>query len=142
MLYIKECKTCNADKNTCPIRNELSGALKSIGIRQRLVYKCREWQKHLKYKVGDKIVFYFIERGFRGGEWSGETLEGVIYDISKKRPVYMVRIDTANRNLIDKEYSNYDKYVNEEEEWDGEGSIKTGFFTVPVKEELIVGISE
>lgn len=135
MLIIKECRFCNADKDSCPIRNDLRQ--KVSGIKERLTFKCVAWKKHLKYSIGDKIQFYFIERGHFGGETSGDTLTGEIYDVSNKRPTYMVRIDTENRNKIDKEYSNYDKYVNEEEEWDGEGSAKTGFFTVPVKEELI-----
>lgn len=142
MLIINECRTCNADKVTCPIRIELQKKL--TGIKERLKYKCKGWLQHLEYKVGDKVVFHFIEHGEHGSELSGETLTGTIIDVSKKKPVYMVVIDKENRALIDKEYSLYDRFVspcgeNGEFEWsEGEAS----FFQVPVKEELITGIAE
>lgn len=142
MLIITECRTCNADKATCPIRTELQKKL--TGIKENLKYKCKVWQKYLQYKKGDKIIFHFIKKGEHGGELSGETLTGRIIDVSKKKPVYMVVIDAENRKLIDKEYSLYDRFVtpcgeNGEFVWPEEDS---NFYHVPVKEELITGIAE
>lgn len=141
MLIINECRTCNADHKTCPIKAELKKKLS--GIKERLKYKCTGWQKHLEYKVGDKITFHFIENGEYGSELSGETLTGTIIDISKKRPVYIVMIDRDNRNKIDPEYSLYDKRVSpySEDGFDFDHITPT-HFTVPVKEELITGIAE
>jgi hypothetical protein len=141
MLIINECRTCNADKETCPIRTGLR--IKLANIKERLKYKCKGWQKHLEYNIGDKISFHFIEHGEHGGELSGETLTGVVVDINKKRPVYYVMIDQDNRNLIDPEYSIYDKYVQPYVTIeDGYGIDHPGFYTVPVKEELICCIAE
>lgn len=142
MLIINECRTCNADKSTCPIRIELQK--KISGIKERLKYKCKSWQKYLQYKVGDKITFHFIEKGEYGSEISGETLTGTIIDVSKKKPVYMVVINKENRNMIDKEFSAYDRFVtpcgeNGEYVWPEEDH---SFFYVPVKEELITGIAD
>lgn len=141
MLIINECRTCNADKATCPIRIELQKKL--TGIKERLKYKCKGWQQHLKYKVGDKINFHFIEDVGDGSELSGETLAGTIIDFSKKRPVYMVVIDKENRKLIDKEFSAYDRFVSAYSET-GEyvSDPEAVLFLVPVKEELITGITE
>jgi hypothetical protein len=140
MLIIPQCRSCNADKTTCLIKLELSKKLQKAGIKERLKYKCKEWQKHLKYKVGDKVVFHFIEEGERGGELSGETLTGIISDISKKKPIYMVVIDKENRHKIDKEYSAYDRFVMPcTESGDFEFTeADAAYFTVPVKESLII----
>lgn len=138
MLIIPQCRSCNADKSTCPIKAQLSKKLQEAGIKERLKYKCKEWQKHLKYKVGDKVVFHFIENGERGGELSGETLTGIISDISKKKPIYMVVIDKENRGKIDKEFSAYDRFVTP---YSDEGYVseeEASHFMVPVKEDLIV----
>lgn len=141
MLIINECRTCNADKATCPIRIGLR--IKLANIKERLRYKCTGWQQHLEYKIGDKISFHFIEHGEHGGELSGETLVGTIVDISKKRPVYIVMIDRENRDKIDPEYSLYNKLVSP---YSAEGfdfdCNDPNYFTVPVKEELITGIAE
>lgn len=144
MLIITECRTCNADKVTCPIKIGLRKKLQKAGIKDRLKYKCKDWQKHLEYKIGDKVDFHFIEKGDQGGELSGETLTGTIIDVSKKKPVYMVVIDKENRKLIDKEYSAYDRFVtpcgeNGEFVYPEEDS---NFYHVPVKEELITGIAD
>jgi hypothetical protein len=141
MLVINECRTCNADKATCPIKKGLQDKLK--GIKERLKYRCKGWQQHLKYKVGDKVVFHFIEYGEHGGELSGETLTGKIFDISKKSPVYQVIIDQENRNKIDPEFSNYDKYVSpyHEDVFDFHFKEPT-HYTVPVKEQLITGVAD
>lgn len=144
MLIITQCRTCNVDKNTCPIKAELSSKLKQSGIKVPLRYKCNEWRKYLKYKVGDKVEFHFIEKSHYGGELSGETLTGRIIDMSKKKPVYMVVIDGKNRNLIDKEFSLYDRFVTPCGE-NGEFAFPhdiTNFFHVPVKEDLITGLAE
>lgn len=142
MLIITECRRCNADKATCPIRTGLR--IKLTNVKERMKYKCTGWRQHLEYKIGDKITFHFIEQGEYGGELSGETLTGTIIDVSKKKPVYMVVIDKENRALIDKEYSLYDRFVspcgeNGDFEWSEE---EASFFQVPVKEELITGIAE
>lgn len=142
MLIINECRTCNAEKATCPIKAELQKKL--TGIKERLRYKCKGWQRHLEYKIGDKITFHFIEKGEHGGELSGETLTGRIIDVSKKKPVHMVVIDAENRKLIDKEFSAYDRFVTPCGE-NGEfvyPEEESNFFHVPVKEELITGIAE
>lgn len=141
MLIINECRACNADKATCPIRTELR--LKLSNIRERLKFKCAGWQKHLQYKIGDKINFHFIEKGEHGSELSGETLTGKIIDISKKRPVYFVVIDKDNRRLIDKDYSAYDRFVTPYGE-DGRyvSDEEADYYQVPVKEYLITGIAE
>lgn len=143
MLIINECRTCNADKVTCPIRMSLKDKLQKAGVKEHLKYKCNGWVKHLGYDVGDKISFHFIERGEHGGELSGETLTGTIIDVSKKRPVYLVMIDQENRNKIDKEYSAYDRFVSP---YSDEGFVfdhkEPTHFTVPVKEELICCIAE
>lgn len=144
MLLINECRTCNADKTTCPVALVLRKKLEKAGIKERLRYKCKDWQKHLKYKVGDKITFHFIEKGDYGGELSGETLTGTISDISKKRPVYIVIIDKENRALIDKEYTTYDRFVTPCEE-NGDfryPNEEANFFSVPVREDFITGIAD
>ena len=139
MLIINECRTCNADNTTCPVKQELRDKLQNAGIKERIKYKCSDWQKHLKYKIGDKISFRFVENGHFRGELSEETLAGTIIDISKKRPIYMVVIDKANRNLIDKEFTAYDRFVTPYAE-DGVyiSEEEAQYFTVPVKESLIV----
>lgn len=143
MLIINECRTCNADKSTCPIKTGLREKLQKAGIKERFKYKCNGWQKHLMYKVGDKIIFHFIENGEHGGELSGETLTGTIIDVSKKRPVYMVVIDKENRNMIDKEYSAYDRFVAPYSETGAYVSEEEAiYFQVPVKEGLITCIAE
>lgn len=147
MLIINECRTCNADKTTCPIAIGLRNRLSKAGIKERLRYKCKDWQKHLKYKMGDKITFHFIENGEHGGELSGETLTGTIIDISKKKPVYIVVIDQENRNKNDAEYTAYDKRVSPYCETNDDSIFDAFFsdathFTVPVKEELITCIAE
>lgn len=137
MLIISECRRCNANRATCPIRNELRKKLD--GIKERLKYKCISWQEHLKYKVGDKVEFQFIEYSSdspRLWELSAETLVGVIISLGKKRPVYQVMIDKVNRNKIDPDKANYDKYVIPHDIFDSESM----FFVVPVKEEFIKGI--
>lgn len=143
MLIITECRTCNADKATCPIKTGLREKLHKAGIKERFKFKCKEWSKHLMYKIGDKVVFHFIENGVHGGELSGETLTGTIIDVSKKRPVYVVVINQENRSLIDAEYSAYDRFVTPYSE---DGSCVTeeeaNYFQVPVKEELITGFAE
>lgn len=141
MLIITECRICNADKSTCPIKTGLREKLQNAGIKDRMKYKCKEWAKHLAYKLGDKIIFHFIENGEHGGELSGETLTGTIIDISKKRPIYTVVIDKVNRNLIDKEFSAYDRFVTPYSETEFVSEEDANFFTVPVKEELITGIA-
>lgn len=141
MLIINECRTCNADKATCPIRIGIQKKL--AGIKERLQYRCKAWYQHLEYKVGDKINFHFIEHGEHGAELSGETLTGTIIDISKKKPVYIAVIDRENRNKIDPEYSLYDKRVSSYSEDGFDFDYKTPtHFTVPVKEELITGIAD
>lgn len=145
MLIISECRTCNADKSTCPVAIGLREKLNKAGIKDLLKYKCKDWQKHLKYKAGDKVIFHFIEsssENWRGG-LSGETLTGIIIEHSKKKPVYMVMIDKENRRLIDKEFTNYDKYVTPySEEGIYISDEDAQYFLVPVKEELIVCIAE
>jgi hypothetical protein len=143
MLIINECRTCNADTHTCPIRVALKDKLQKAGIKERLKYKCNDWPKHMEYKVGEKITFHFIENGQLGGELSGETLTGVIVDASKKKPTYMVVIDKENRRLIDKEFSAYDRFVTPYSEG-GEyvSDDEASYFQVPVKEELITGLAD
>lgn len=140
MLIISECRKCNADKFTCPVKIELSKKLHLAGIKERLKFKCSSWYQHLKYKRGDKVEFHFIENGEFGGEISGETLIGMIVDISKKKPVYIVMIDKANRAKIDSDYSAYDRFVSPCDESGGfiYPDEDSQFFKVPVKESLIV----
>lgn len=140
MLLINECRTCNADRSTCPVATGLRKKLEDAGIKDRLRYKCKDWQKHLKYKVGDKVDFYFIEKGHYGSELSGETLTGVIIEISKKRPVYFVVIDKENRNMINKEYTLYDRFVMPYSEGGYVSEEEATHFQVPVKEDLISGL--
>jgi hypothetical protein len=143
MLLINECRTCNADKRTCPVAVGLRKNLESAGIKDRLRYKCKDWQKHLKYKVGDKITFHFIEKAHYGSELSGETLTGTIVDISKKRPVYFAIIDKENRNKIDEEYSSYHRYAMPYSLTGEYVSMEDAeYFQVPVREDLITCLAE
>jgi hypothetical protein len=149
MLLINECRTCNADKTTCPVALGLRKKLEKAGIKERLRYRCREWQKHLKYKVGDKVEFHFVEYSpeWHQGELSGETLVGTIVDTGKKGPVYFVVIDQENRNKIDSEFTKYDKLVWPYHEPADDDSFNAFFgeptlYTVPVREKLIIGFAE
>jgi hypothetical protein len=137
MVIISECRTCNADKATCPIRTGLR--IKLANIKERLKYKCTGWQAHLKYKVGDKIEFHFIEYSSdspRLWELSVETLIGVIISVSKKRPIYQVMIDKENRAMIKPERDHYDKYVMPHDVFEESPT----HFDVPVKEKYIKGL--
>lgn len=145
MLLINECRTCNADKTTCPVALGLRKKLESAGIKERLKYKCKDWQKHLKYKVGDKVEFHFVEYSpeWHRGELSGETITGTIIEHGKKKPVYIVVIDKENRSKIDKEFTRYDRFVTPYSE-SGEyiSEAEANVFSVPVKESLITGLSD
>lgn len=139
MLIINECRTCNADKATCPIRTGLR--IKLANIKERLKYRCTGWRQHLKYKIGDKVEFHFIEYSSespRLWELNPEPLVGIIVSVSKKRPVYQVVIDKANRDRINPDRAHYDKYVMPHDVFETEPT----HFDVPVKEEFIKGITD
>lgn len=139
MLIINECRTCNADKATCPIRTELQKKL--VGIKERLKYKCKEWRQHVLYKVGDKIEFTFLEFSTEyatGYEKSEEVLKGEITYIGKKKPVYQVLIDKENRDKINPERTGYDKFVTTHDFFEEAPTL----FEVPVKESFIIGLAE
>lgn len=139
MLIINECRTCNADKATCPIRTGLR--IKLANVKERLQYKCKDWRHHLKYKVGDKIEFHFLEfttESASGWKLSEEPLVGTITYLSKKKPLYQVLIDKENRDQIDSEFTLYDKYVIPHDFFEEVPIL----FEVPVKEEFIIGIAE
>jgi hypothetical protein len=142
MLIISECRFCNADKTTCPIKQGMSERLRVAGIKDRLKYRCKEWTKHRKYQVGDWVVFHFIERSSESGyraETSGETITGQIVDVSKKKPIYFVQFDAEGFAKIDPAYTGYGKYVIEMEDYDEvRGLFKTGFYQAPVRESLIM----
>lgn len=132
MLIIPQCRFCNADKTTCPIKQDLKKKLQKARITEPLRYKCVKWREYALYKPGDTIRFYFLELNPEGGmEESGEYLQGVIESISKVKPVYLVKIDQENRNKIDPEYAKYDKYVHD---YYGED----GFYLLPVREQYIL----
>lgn len=149
MLIISECRFCNKDKSTCEIKLSLRDRLQKSGITEPLKYKCGEWKKHLKYQIGDEAEFHFIERdedsygGYAGTQHSGETVVGKIIEVSKRKPIYFVRINQENRNKIDPDWvsKKYIDMIMEEEDWEAYvGDGKTGFFQLPVKESLIVNI--
>lgn len=139
MLIITECRFCNADKNTCQIKLALSAKLRHGGIKETLRYRCSSWKGFLKYKIGDKVDFHFIEYSLEsntGWELSGDTLVGEIVGINKKKAIYEVKIDKENRNKIDGEYTTYEKYLMPVDFLEEEPTA----FVVPVKEEFITGL--
>lgn len=124
-------------------RRAILTTVENAGIKDRLRYKCKDWQKHLKYKVGDKVEFHFIEYSeyVLEGQLSGETLIGTIVEISKKRPVYFVVIDKENWGKIDEEYTKYARFAMPYSKTGEFVSMEEAeFFQLPVKEDLITGL--
>lgn len=140
MLIIPQCRFCNANKATCSIKQGLKAKLQEVSITEPLRYLCKSWQNHLKYKVGDVVVFDYLIFGHHGYERAEAELTGTIVGISTKKPVYIVSLTQDEFAKIDPFITDYHKKIRTYEYWDAQlcEVVTHDFLGAPVAENLIL----
>lgn len=137
MLIIPQCRFCNANKATCPIKQGLKAKLQEAGIKERLRYSCVGWRKHLKYSVGDRVEFTFLVHDGDRLMPEGQILSGTIRRIAKKKPIYIVGITAEMFERIDTKHTNYRQIIDPLDDWNL-GSPVDVEYDAPVWESLIL----
>lgn len=142
MLIIPQCRFCNQETKTCSIRNDLKGRLKKGGVTENVRYECNKWKDYYLFKQFDTIQFRFLIRNDNpdrnGWGYSDKVITGMVVDRTDRRPIYIVKIDQEQLDLISSTESPYAQQARPVTTGIYPDEKETGFFLIPVRERFVL----